>query len=414
MWSNWQRRRLALEHLDVKESYATHCARRRMARCLDITDLCAAARRRAHRMVFDYIDGGADDERSLRRNSDAFAEYELLYRVLADVEEIDTSTTVLGHKVSYPFLTSPAAGNRLFHTAGERAVAKAVSDFGLIYCLSTLSSVSIEEIARLALGPKWFQCYVWKDRGLIKEMLARARTAGFTALILTVDLPVHGNRLRDVRNGFTIPPKIGVKQAWEALKRPAWTWDYLTSEPIRYANIAEATPALALAQFVAEQLNAGFNWRDAEWLLAEWDGASVIKGVVREDDAKLAVAVGFNAIMISNHGGRQLDGSPAPIDVLESIVRAVSDRAEVILDGGIRRGSDVLKALALGARAVSFARPYLYGLAAGGEAGVRRALDILGTAVRRDMALLGVRSVKEIDRTFVRHRSRRCMDTDEI
>jgi L-lactate dehydrogenase (cytochrome) len=376
----------------------------RFAHCLDIADLRAAARRRAHRMVFDYIDGGADEERTLRRNSDAFSEYDLLFRVLVGVDSVDTSTTILGHRLSYPFFTSPTAGNRLFHAEGERAVAKAVSDAGLIYCLSTVSSVSIEEIAGLTRGPKWFQCYVWRDRSLVKEMLERARAAGFTALILTVDLPVAGNRARDARNGFTIPPKIGVRQAWEALKRPAWTRDYMTGAPIRYANLSENIPAVSLAQFVADQLSAGFSWHDAEWLLGEWNGPSVIKGVVREDDAARAVATGFGAIMVSNHGGRQLDDSPAPIDVLEGIVRAVGDRAEVILDGGIRRGTDVLKALALGARAVSFARPYLYGLAAGGEAGVRRALDIMAAGVRRDMALLGTRNISEIDRSCVRKR----------
>jgi len=374
----------------------------RFAQCISIADLRVAAERRAHRMVFDYIDGGADDECTLRRNADAFAEYELLFRVLVGVDDVDTSTTVLGQRLALPFFLAPAAGNRLFHTEGERAVAKVAGDAGLIYCLSTLSSVSIEEIAACANGPKWFQCYVWKDRGLIKEMLDRARAAGFGALILTVDFPITGNRERDARNGFTIPPKVGLRQAWEALRRPAWTWDYLTGSRIRYANLSADTPAVSLAQFVASQLNAGFSWRDAEWLLGEWNGPSVIKGVVREDDAVRAIATGFNAIMVSNHGGRQLDHSPAPIDALEAIVRAVDGRAEVILDGGVRRGTDVLKALALGARAVSFSRPYLYGLAAGGEAGVRRAVEIMATSVRRDMALLGVRSVPEIDRSCVR------------
>lgn len=369
---------------------------------MDIADLRAAARRRAHRMVFDYIDGGADDEHTLRRSSDAFSDYELLFRVLVGVDAVDTSTSLLGQRLSFPFFTSPAAGNRLFHTDGERAVAKAAGEAGLIYCLSTLSSVSIEEIPALTQGPKWFQCYVWRDRGLVKEMLQRARAAGFSAMILTVDFPITGNRKRDARNGFTIPPKIGVRQAWEALKRPAWTWDYLTQPAIKYANLSEDTAAVSLAQFVAAQLNAGFNWRDAERLLGEWGGPAIIKGVIREDDAKRAVATGFKAIMVGNHGGRQLDFSPAPIDVLQGIVDTVGDRAEVILDGGIRRSTDILKALSLGARAVSFARPYLYGLAAGGEAGVRRALTILATDLRRDMALLGARNVSEIDRSSVR------------
>jgi L-lactate dehydrogenase (cytochrome) len=233
-------------------------------------------------------------------------------------------------------------------------------------------------------------------------MLSRARAAGFSALILTVDFPIAGNRERDPRNGFTIPPKRGLRQLWEALKRPRWTWDYLTGPPIRYANLAGATPAVSLAQFVANQIDARFSWSDAEWLLGEWNGPSVIKGVVRTDDAVRAIATGFNALMVSNHGGRQLDSSPAPIDLLEDIVATIGNKAEVILDGGVRRGTDVLKALALGARAVSFARPYLYGLAAGGEAGVRRAFSILGSSIRRDMALLGAKSVREIDRSCVR------------
>jgi L-lactate dehydrogenase (cytochrome) len=222
-----------------------------------------------------------------------------------------------------------------------------------------------------------------------------------------VDLPVHGNWLRDIRNGFTMPPTIGLQQIWEALKRPAWTWDYLTSEPIRCANLAESIPAVGLARFVAEQLDASFNWSDAEWLLAEWGGAAVIKGIVRADDAVRAVATGFRAIMVSNHGGRQLEDSSAPIDVLEEIVSSVGNRAEVILDGGVRRGTDVLKALALGAKAVSFGRPYLYGLAAAGEPGVERAISILTSSFRRDLALLGARSVDEIDRSFIRRRTGR-------
>jgi L-lactate dehydrogenase (cytochrome) len=322
------------------------------------------------------------------------------------VDAIDTSTTVLGERIAHPFFPSPSGGNRLLHTMGERAVARAASDAGLIYCHSTLSTVSIEEIAKLTPGPKWFQSYAWKSRDLLREMLGRARKAGFTALILTSDLPVHGNRKRDVRNGFTIPPTIGVRQAWEALKRPAWTWDYLAGPPIRYANLSEETAAASLSEFIAAQLDAGFDWDDAEWLLGEWHGSSVIKGIVRADDARRAVDSGFNAIWISNHGGRQLSSAPAPIDVLGEIVRTVAGRAEIILDGGIRTGTDVLKALALGARAVSFGRPYLYGLAAGGEAGVRRAFEIIASTFRRDMALLGARSLGEIDRSCVRARGR--------
>lgn len=381
-------------------------AKGRFDNCLNIADLRAAAKRRAHRMVFDYIDGGADDEHTLARNCSAFADYELLYKVLAVVDKIDTSTTVLGTKIDVPFFCSPSAGNRLFHTQGERAVAKAAHAAGTIYSLSTLSSVSIEQIAALTPGPKWFQLYVWKDKTLVKEMLDRVRAAGFRTLVLTVDLPVTGNRERDPRNGFTIPPQYGPLQIWEALKRPAWTWDVLTSPSIKYANLSQDTAAVTLADFVAQQLHAGFSWKDAEWLLGEWNGSSAIKGVVRVDDARRAVEAGFNGVIVSNHGGRQLDFSPAPMDVLEEIVDAVGADAEVILDGGVRRGTDILKALAMGAKAVSFARPYLYGLAAGGEAGVRRALDIITQLLRRDMALLGVSAIADIDRSYVR-RARR-------
>jgi L-lactate dehydrogenase (cytochrome) len=357
-------------------------------------------------MVFDYIDGGADDEKTLRRNCSAFDDYQLLFNVLAGVDRIDSSTQLLGSRIEVPFFAAPAAGNRLFHTDGERGVAVAAHEVGTIYSLSTLSSLSIEEIASLTASPKWFQLYVWKDRVLVKEMLARARAAGYRALILTVDFPMTGNRERDPRNGFAIPPKIGFKQAFAAVRRPAWTWDYLTRPAIRYANLSAETPAMSLSRFVAEQLSAGFNWDDAQWLLAEWDGAAVIKGVVRADDARRAVDLGFDAVMVSNHGGRQLDGSPAPLDVLESIVQAVGSDAEVILDGGVRRGTDILKALALGAKAVSFARPYLYGLAAAGADGASHAMSLMAAAVRRDMALLGVRSVSEINRSHLR----RCVD----
>ena len=377
----------------------------KLDRCLNIDDLRVAARQRAHRMVFDYIDGGADDEVSLGRNTKAFDDYDLLFKVLAGADNVDMSTTLLGEKIDVPFFASPAAGHRLFHTHGERGVAKAADSAGTIFSLSTLSSVSIEEIAALTNGPKWFQLYVWKDRGLVKEMMDRAREAGYKALILTVDFPIAGNRERDPRNGFSIPPKVGVKQAWHALRAPAWSLDYVIRPSVKYANLSADTAAVSLQDFVYEQFDAGFNWRDAEWLLGEWDGPAVIKGVVRPDDARRAVDLGFNAVMVSNHGGRQLDRSPAPVHVLESIVDAVGPDAEVILDGGVRRGTDILIALALGARAVGFARPFLYGLAAAGEAGARRAMDILTNELRRDMVLLGTDRVSKIKRSLVRRYS---------
>jgi len=360
-----------------------------LARCLNIADLRQRARQRAHRASFDYLDGGADDEVTLRRNSEAFARFELHYRVLREAANPDTSVTLLGESLALPLILSPTACQRLFHTEGELAAARAAAEAGTVFCLSTLSSTSIETIAASTTGPKWFQFYLWRDRGLAREMIQRAKQAGFKAIILTVDLPAHGNRERDPRNGFTIPPRMGLLQAWHALRAPAWTFDYLSREPIRYANLSGNAKATSLQSFIGNHFAQGFNWSDAEWMLDEWNGPAVIKGVVRPDDAATAAAAGFRCVMVSNHGGRQLDHSPAPIDVAEPIIDRVGHEMEVVVDGGIRRGTDVLKALALGAKAVGIGRAYLYGLAAGGLPGVRRALEILQNEIVRDMTLLG-------------------------
>lgn len=361
----------------------------RLARCHNIADLRRAAKRRAHKMVFDYIDGGSDDEITLRRNSCVFSKYNLMHRSLSGVSKPDMSVELFGHKLDVPFFFSPAAGQRLFHTEGENAGATVARELGTAFCLSTLSSVSIEDVAAIGPDARWFQLYVWKDRGLVKAMLDRAKAVGYSTLILTVDFPVTGNRERDLYNGLTIPPKTGLKQAIEALRHPAWTRDFLLSPKIKYANLDDATPAVSLSQFVAEQLNATFNWADAEWLLSEWNGPAIIKGLIHPDDAKKARSTGFHGIMISNHGGRQLDGEAAPLDVVSRFRDEVGDELTIILDGGVRRGTDVLKALCLGADAVSFARPYLYGLAAGGVQGVRRAGQMLRAEVERAMILAG-------------------------
>lgn len=374
----------------------------RLEKCLNISDLRRAAQGRAHKMVFDYIDGGAEDEVTLGRNQQAFGDYELLFKVLAGVNKVDLSTTILQTKSDVPFILSPSAGNRLFHKDGERAVAKAAEAFGAIYCLSTLSSVSIEEIGALIKSPKWFQLYVWKDRALVKEMLVRAKAAGFSTLILTADLPIHGNRERDPRNGFTIPPSLGPRQIWQGLMRPAWSYDYLTSPMVQFANLSIKTAAETLESFVRGQLYQAFSWKDAEWLLGEWNGPAILKGVVRGDDAMRALRIGFSGLMISNHGGRQLDHAAPPIALVENLRDRLGEEMALIVDGGIRRGTDILKALALGADGVGFARPYLYGLAAAGEAGVMRALGIIKTELARDMVLLGTQSTREIDRSFIR------------
>ena len=374
----------------------------RLSDCLNVQDYRKAAKRRAHKMVFDYIDGGSDDEVARFEGQRAFQDYRLAHRVLSGVDKPNMSTTVLGQKIDVPFILSPAAGNRLFHTDGELGPAKAAEAVGTVYCLSTLASRSIEQIGASTIGPKWFQLYVWKDRVLVKEMLARAKAAGYTALILTVDFPITGNRERDPRNGFTIPPKLGVKQVWHAMNAPLWSLDYLTKPSVKYANLAEDTSAVSLNDFVAQQLSADFSWEDAEWLLGEWNGPAMIKGVARPDDAVRAVRTGFGAIALSNHGGRQLDCSPAPIHCVQEVRDAIGDDAELIVDGGIRRGTDVLKALALGADAVSFARPYLYGLAAFGIEGAVQAVSQMRDAVERDMILAGVGAISELDQSFVR------------
>jgi L-lactate dehydrogenase (cytochrome) len=389
----------------VVNSFERRTAIMSLNACLNIADLRLAAKRRAHKMVFDYIDGGADDERTLARNAGDFAAYDLVHRVLTGVDDIDTSTSLLGMDLAVPFFCGPSAGNRLFHTQGEVAVAKAASHIGTACSLSTLSSVSIEAHARAAPGPKIFQLYVWKDHGLVKEMLARAQAAGYDAMMLTVDLPVHGNRERDLRNGFSVPPVIGAKQVVEALKSPMWTWDYVIGPRIEYANLDTHGPAMRLVDFISAQFDPGFTWKDAQAYREMWDGPAFMKGIVHPSDALKAMDVGYNSIVVSNHGGRQLDSDISPIRALPDILAAVKGQVPVVLDGGVRRGTDILKALALGANAVSFARPYLYGLAAGGEAGALRALTLIKEDLQRGMALLGVTKISDIQPSHVRLRS---------
>lgn len=370
--------------------------------CQSIEDLRQMARRRAHRMVFDYIDGGADTETTMHANTAAFDRYPFRHRVLCNVANVDISVSLLGKVMRTPIICSPTAGNRLFHREGEIAVAHAAGAAGVVCGLSTLGSTAIEEFARTGGGPKWFQCYVWKDRGLTREMLERARAAGLEALVLTVDMPIHGHRRRDHRNGFAIPPRIGVRQIWEAAKKPRWSFDYLRSHAIRYANLDAVTPAISLAEFVNTQLDPSFGWKDAEQLLADWGGPAIIKGIVCPNDARQAVSIGAAAIAVSNHGGRQLDHDITAIDALPPIVDELGGDAQVILDGGVRHGSDILKALALGADAVSVGRAYLYGLAAGGERGVATALTILESELRRTMVLAGISELKDAGTTILR------------
>jgi L-lactate dehydrogenase (cytochrome) len=345
-------------------------------------------------MVFDYLDSGADDEISLRRGKDAYSELEMHYKILAGIKPpLDLSTKIFGCDVKLPFFGCPTAGNRMFHWEGEAAAAKAAKHHGTLYGLSSLATTGITEISKLCDGPKVFQLYVWKDRELVKEVLARAKEGGFNALALTVDFTWYGNRERDIRNDFSIPPKYTLGQIVEAIKKPAWTYDFLSHEPYTYACINKDVPADSLAAFVNSQIMPEFSWQDAEWLLGEWNGPAAPKGVIRPEDAKRALEIGFSTIWVSNHGARQLETSPATIDVLPSIREAVGPNVEIIMDGGVQRGTDIAKALALGADSVGVGKPYLWGLAAGGSEGVIKCYEILKVELDRAMGLLGTPTV---------------------
>jgi len=372
-------------------------SKRRLAKAVNIADLRLCAKARAHKMVFDYLDAGADDEISLRRAKDAYSELEMHYHILAGIKPpLDLSTKIFGEDVKLPFFACPTAGNRMFHWEGETAAAKAAAHHGTLYGLSSLATTGITEIGAIYDGPKVFQLYVWKDRELVKEVLAKAKEGGFHALALTVDFTWYGNRERDIRNDFSIPPKYSVAQVVEAINKPAWTYDFLSHDAYTYACINTEVPADSLAAFVNSQIMPEFDWRDAEWLLGEWNGPAAVKGVVRPDDAIKAVETGFSTMWVSNHGARQLETSPATIDVLPSIREAVGPDVEIIMDGGVQRGTDIAKALALGADSVGVGKPYLYGLAAGGAPGVIKALDILRVELDRAMGLLGTGTVDDL------------------
>lgn len=373
-----------------------------VGRARNIADLRELARRRLPRMVFDYIDGGADDERALQRNETRLREIELAWDALVDVSSIDTATTIMGASSRLPFLISPTAASRLFHPrGGERAVARAAQDAGIVYACSTIASTTVEDIAQVNSGPKWFQVYVWKDRALVTETLARAKAAGFTGAILTVDVPVAGNRERDHANAFTIPPKVNWRTASQVMGRPGYLWDMATTPQISPANFAHIQIDGGLIDFINAQFDRTVTWDDARWLRETWGGPFAIKGIATPDDARRAIAAGADAVWVSNHGGRQLGVAPATIDTLPPIADAVRGDAQIIFDGGVRRGSDIAVALALGANAVALGRAYLWGLAAGGEAGVRRALALMEEELRRTMALLGRPTIAGLTRDLV-------------
>jgi len=382
---------------------------RRLKKCVTVDDYRRIARRRLPRGVFDYIDGGAEDERTLIGNSSSFTDLEWRPRVLRDVSDLDTRTTILGHELSMPLIMAPTGYTRIADPQGELAVARAAERAGVPYSLSTMGTRTIEEVAAVNQGNKWFQVYTWRDRGLVRELVLRAAEAGYTTLWLTVDTAVLGRRERDVRRGFSLPPKIGPGTLVDGAVHPGWTWGFLRHDPIMFANLADSSvpdgsKPVVLAEKVATQFDQALSWDDVEWLRSFWDGPLALKGIQTVADAKQAVASGVDAIGLSNHGGRQLDDAPRPIELVEPVKQEVQDQATIICDGGVRRGADIVKALALGADAVSIGRPYLYALGAAGEAGVDQMLGHLREGLERTMALNGCRTIDEIDRDLVRWR----------
>lgn len=388
--------------------------RRRLARSANVADLRAIAKKRLPGGVFDYIDGGAEDELTLTGNAQAYGNIGFRPRVMCGLSDIDTSATILGRSTPMPLILAPTGFTRIADPQGELAVARAAARAGVPYSLSTLATRSIEEVAAASDSVPWggegqrrlwFQVYTWRDKALVKEMVQRAAASGYEALILTVDLAVLGRRERDVRRGFALPPKIGLDTIIDGIRHPAWTWKFARSEPIRFANLSgdriDGSTAVNLAEFTNSQFRIDLSWDDLEWFRSIWDGPIVIKGVQTVDDAMMAKQVGFDAICLSNHGGRQLDGAPATLDLVEATRQAVGPDVEIIVDGGSRRGSDLVKATALGANSVMVGRSYLYALGAAGEQGVDFVIDLYLEGLRRTMALCGVDHLCDVERSLV-------------
>jgi L-lactate dehydrogenase (cytochrome) len=379
-------------------------------RCFNIMDFRQIAERRLPAPVFHYIDGGADDEWSLRRNTAAYDDYELLPAHLSDVSEIDLRSSLFGQPVDWPVMIAPTGASRLFHRDGEPAVARAAAAFNMPYSLSTVGTTTIEDIAAIGDHPKVFQIYVFRDRGLTRNFVERCKEARYTALCLTVDTPVAGNRERDSYYGMMATAKPALRSVPSMLRHPGWLYRAVVRKDMELVNITQAEDApqftdMSVKDFIDSQFDRSLTWKDVEWLAAQWDGPLVIKGVQTVEDCRKAADAGATAVMLSNHGGRQLEGAPAPVDCIAAVADALRDRLEIICDGGIRRGTHIVKALALGANACSIGRAYLYPLAAGGQAGVERALGLLRDEMLRCMALIGCDAAAGLDRRYVSHRS---------
>jgi len=377
--------------------------------CYNFQDFRKLAKKKLPAPIFHYIDGGADDEITLQRNTEAFSKCDLVPNILASVGEPDLSTKVFGQKIDMPLFLSPTAMQRLYHPEGDKASAKAADKFGTFYSMSTMATSSIEEISNISGGPKLFQLYIHKDQALTDNLIDRCKSAGFKALCLTVDTVVAGNRERDHRWGFTTPPKLNMKSILGFMKKPGWTLNYLMGKKFELANVSHFTKkgssiAKGVMEYINEQYDPAMSWKDAEYVIKKWGGPFALKGVMSVEDARRAVSIGASAIMLSNHGGRQLDGSRSPFDQLPAIAEAVGGKIEIILDGGIRRGTHVLKALSLGATACSFGKGFLFALGAGGQNGVEQILARMKEELRRDMILLGCKSVKELNKSKIVYR----------
>ncbi|MGH2859827.1 MAG: alpha-hydroxy acid oxidase [Solirubrobacteraceae bacterium] len=377
---------------------------RGLARCLCIEDVARRARRRLPTGARGYLDSGGEGEYTLRRNREAFDAIEFVPDEPRDVSHVDMSTTVLGRRVPLPFALSPVGAPRMFHHEGERAVARAASRAGIPYGLSTLATTAIEDVAAQTTAPLWFQLYLWGDRSEMREAIARARAAGVQALLFSIDTTVRSKREREKRAGLDLPhPHLSVRTFLDGALHPDWAWHFLTSETISFPNIGP--PDHRSRDKLARMFDGTVTWNDLDWIRAQWDGPILAKGVISAREAVRAADHGLDGVIVSNHGGRQLDHAPATIDVLPGIVDAVGDRLEVLVDSGFRRGSDIAAALAIGARAVLLGRAHLYGLAAAGEAGVRHCIEILADELRMTMALCGARSIDELGRTVIRRRA---------
>jgi isopentenyl diphosphate isomerase/L-lactate dehydrogenase-like FMN-dependent dehydrogenase len=371
-----------------------------------VEDVRLLAKKRLPQFAFDFIDGGAEDEVTLRANRRAFEGLTFRPRYLQDVTRRDQETSVVGTRLSLPVMLAPTGLTRIASRNAEVDAARAAGREGTVYVLSAMASTSIEDVARAAEGPLWFQLYLWRDRTMVDSLVSRAEKAGYQALVVAVDVPVSSKRERDYRNGFVLPPRIRFGTALDAVRHPRWLWDLLTGPPITFPNVigeGGGTGAVVLGKYVNEELcNPAQGLDDLRRLRDTWKGPLLVKGTLTVEDAEEAVACGVDGIIVSNHGGRQLDCAPASVTVLPEIVEAVRGRADVLLDSGVRRGSDVVKALALGAKACLIGRPYLYGLAVGGEVGARRVIEILRTEIDLCLALIGSNSVSALNESVLR------------